>query len=408
MNANYEAMKDRFRGCLMGGAAGDALGYEVEFLSNREIKKRFGEGGIRRYVLHGGVALISDDTQMTLYTANGLLCGAAVKCDEDGYREYIRRCYLDWLTTQREWREKASKGKISWLNGIARMNSRRAPGGTCLSALEMGGTGTMDAPINNRKGCGGVMRTAPVGLLFRDEEVCQRLGAAAAAITHGHELGYLPAAMLSGMVCILVNEPEVSVREAAERSKAVMEREFSDCADVQSMSELIDYALQLADMNMEDVKAIRQLGEGWVGDEALAIAVYSAVKYENDFEGCLAAAVNHDGDSDSTGAIAGNILGAKLGMAGIPEYYLTDLELREEILTMADDLFEARREADGGQAQHDWREKYVRTDEPEEIENEEIENEEIENEETASDEITAEDAEQIKSWIERLLEKLEK
>jgi len=403
MNANCEAMKDRFRGCLIGGAAGDALGYEVEFLNEEQIEKYFGAKGIRRYALHGGLALISDDTQMTLYTANGLLCGAAEKCNEDGYREYIRRCYLDWLTTQEAGNGMPSEGKVSWLNGIARMNSRRAPGGTCLSALEMGGTGTMDAPINTRKGCGGVMRTAPVGLMFEDEGVCQRLGAAAAAITHGHELGYLPAAVLSGIVCVLVNDSKASVREAVKRAQEVMKREFAPRAGVREMSDLIDRALRLTEENMDDVAAVHLLGQGWVGDEALAIAVYCAVKYENDFEGCLVAAVNHCGDSDSTGAIAGNILGAKLGLAGIPEYYQNNLELREEILTMADDLFEARREADGGQVERDWREKYVRADEPEKIGNEESADEEA-----VTEHITTEEVKQIKSWIERLLEKLEK
>ena len=97
------------------------------------------------------------------------------------------------------------------------------------------------------------------------------------------------------------------------------------------------------------------------------------------------------------------LLGAKLGLAGIPEYYRNNLELREEILTMADDLFEARREADGGQTERDWREKYVRADEPEEIENEESADEEA-----VTEHITTEEVKQIKSWIERLLEKLEK
>ena len=182
-----------------------------------------------------------------------------------------------------------------------------------------------------------------------------------------------------------------------------MKCEFAPRAGVREMSDLIDRALRLTEENMDDVAAVHLLGQGWVGDEALAIAVYCAVKYENDFEGCLVAAVNHCGDSDSTGAIAGNILGAKLGLAGIPEYYRNNLELREEILTMADDLFEARREADGGQVERDWREKYVRADETEKIGNEESADEEA-----VTEHITTEEVKQIKSWIERLLEKMEK
>ena len=64
---------DRYRGCLLGGAAGDALGYPVEFLSLTDIQEQYGPAGITSYTLQNGVAQISDDTQMTLFTANGLL-----------------------------------------------------------------------------------------------------------------------------------------------------------------------------------------------------------------------------------------------------------------------------------------------------------------------------------------------
>lgn len=63
---------------------------------------------------------------------------------------------------------------------------------------------------------------------------------------------------------------------------------------------------------------IAQLGVGWVGEEALAISVYCALKYQDDFKEAVIAAVNRNGDSDSTGAITGNILGAYLGLSRIP------------------------------------------------------------------------------------------
>lgn len=56
---------DKYIGCLIGGAVGDALGYEIEFLSENDIFSRFGKKGITEYVLKNGVAEISDDTQMT-------------------------------------------------------------------------------------------------------------------------------------------------------------------------------------------------------------------------------------------------------------------------------------------------------------------------------------------------------
>lgn len=64
---------DKYRGCLVGGAAGDALGYPVEFLTEQAILARYGQEGITGYELKNGTAEISDDTQMTLFTATGLL-----------------------------------------------------------------------------------------------------------------------------------------------------------------------------------------------------------------------------------------------------------------------------------------------------------------------------------------------
>ena len=69
---------DKYRGCLLGGAAGDALGYAIEFDREEAIAARYGSRGIRDYQLdERGLAPFSDDTQMTLYTANSLLCSLA-------------------------------------------------------------------------------------------------------------------------------------------------------------------------------------------------------------------------------------------------------------------------------------------------------------------------------------------
>jgi ADP-ribosylglycohydrolase len=87
-----------------------------------------------------------------------------------------------------------------------------------------------------------------------------------------------------------------------------------------------------------DLESIEQLGEGWTGEEALAIARYCALKHFDNFENALIAAVNHGEDSDRTGAVAGIILGAAIGYEEIPQYFKDDLELHDVILHMADDL----------------------------------------------------------------------
>lgn len=87
----------------MGGAAGDALGYPVEFLRADNIRERCGERGITTYELTDGVAQFSDDTQMTLFTMGGLLNGrmrAMAQRIEGGCTRQIAYAYKDWLYTQ--------------------------------------------------------------------------------------------------------------------------------------------------------------------------------------------------------------------------------------------------------------------------------------------------------------------
>ena len=180
---------DRFRGCLIGGAAGDALGYAVEFMSERSIASRYGVSGITEYELTGGRALISDDTQMTLFTAAGLLSYEARKAagqDTVDSVKCINHSYLDWLATQDRYYPLPDGEYCSWLVNVFQLFNRRAPGNACMAALYSGGNGTIEAPINDSKGCGGVMRVAPIGLFFDDDtdikEICS-IGAGAAALT---------------------------------------------------------------------------------------------------------------------------------------------------------------------------------------------------------------------------------
>ena len=101
---------------------------------------------------------------------------------------------------------------------------------------------------------------------------------------------------------------------------------------------LVEKAIRLSKENTSDIDAIYQLGEGWVAEETFAIAIYSCLKYQNSFEDAIVCAVNHDGDSDSTGSVAGNIMGVFLGYDAIPKYYVDNLELKDVILEIAEDL----------------------------------------------------------------------
>jgi ADP-ribosylglycohydrolase len=109
--------------------------------------------------------------------------------------------------------------------------------------------------------------------------------------------------------------------------------------DVNEMQTLVKQAIECSENEQTDLANIISLGEGWVGDEALAIALYCCLRHFDCFEDALIASVNHGGDSDSTGAVTGNILGAAVGYEAIPQFFKNDLEMHDLILHMADDLY---------------------------------------------------------------------
>ncbi len=337
---------DTFRGCLIGGAVGDALGYPVEFMKSRRIIREYGKTGITEYDLYNGTALISDDTQMTMFTATGLLYGTTrgmLRGIMGPYQEYIRSHYKDWYRTQTEHFPLPNERRYSWLVNVPELFHRRAPGNTCMAALAGQADGSIGNPINQSKGCGGVMRVAPIGLYLAGKrysvEQSDTIGAEAAAITHGHELGWLPAAALVHVIRHLAEHETGSVHEAVQDMCSVLPHVFPDAQKMDEFLSLIRKAVTLAETDISDLSGIDRIGSGWAGDEALAISIYCALKHPFSFEDAVVASVNHSGDSDSTGAITGNIMGAALGLSSIPQKYLTNLELRNVISELADDLY---------------------------------------------------------------------
>lgn len=336
---------ERFRGSLIGGAIGDALGWPVEFLRLAEIKQKFGPNGINDLVKgKSNLVEITDDTQMTIFTAEGLLRGENRGRNKGivDIPSVVHHSYLRWLNTQGIESEVEKDG---WIYQIEGLHTRRAPGNTCLEALGSRKMGTMAKHINNSKGCGGVMRTAPIGL-FYEKTSAFKIGGECAAITHGHPSGYLSAGMLTYIIASLIEGVELEAAVTCALDELRNYPSHEEC------SQIIEKAMKLAQSNIPSLQAIESIGEGWVGEEALAISIYCAIKYQNDFQKAVIVAVNHNGDSDSTGAITGNILGAYLGIKAIPEKWIKEVELSEEIIELADDL--NKRYADT----EEWNKKY--------------------------------------------------
>jgi ADP-ribosylglycohydrolase len=193
--------------------------------------------------------------------------------------------------------------------------------------------GTIEEPINDSKGCGGVMRAAPAGLIAHDVEEAFRLGCEIAALTHGHPSGYIASGFLAAVIHVVKDGGWLDDAVATSINLLKTYPRQEECL------EAVERAVDLAQNSHSVPETIEKMGGGWIVEEALAISLYCAVVCKDDFKKGVLLAVNHSGDSDSTGAITGNILGCLLGASAIPFSWLDELELKDVIQEMGVDLF---------------------------------------------------------------------
>ena len=357
MNTTYAS---RVRGSLLGGAIGDQLGAGVEFEPFDRISEMHGPAGVRGFVPSYGrpEGRFTDDTQMTLFVAEGLIradnqAWKHGECDPLGP---LTDAHLRWLHTQGvpaegdDGVEARGFGKVvsGWLIEQPVLHHQRAPGNSCLMGLKALPRDPLVPVRNDSKGCGGVMRVAPVGLAFPIDWDPFEMATDFAGLTHGHPTGRLAA----GAQAAIVSELCVGAPLRAAINSAVAE--LSDWEGSDETLAAIEKAVRLAGEcrdtgtipGPETVEEV--LGGGWVAEEALAVALFCALVAEDEvgagatpvegYRKGLLIAVNHSGDTDSTGAICGNLLGARFGEECLPGEWLADLEARELIETVAGDL----------------------------------------------------------------------
>lgn len=340
-----EHRRDAVRGCLLGGAVGDALGAPVEFLDLDTIRSFYGEAGITGYVEFGDSGAITDDTQMTLFTAEGIL-RAYTGIQENGSSDplaIMRYACLRWLKTQEGMIPECPPETLrsGRLIGEKMLYSRRAPGTTCLSALECGRGA--ERARNDSKGCGTVMRMAPAGLFFEPESAWE-YGCRFSSLTHGHPTAITAGGAFAMLIALLLQ---------GETPEAALDAVTGHLAGRGEARETLA-ALRKA----RTAERIDELGKGWVAEEALAIGVFCALRHPREFRSGVLAAVNISGDSDSTGSIAGNLLGVMLGESAIPPEWLSRLREQPLVSEIADDLFRRIERGPDGRVTEAWRKKY--------------------------------------------------
>lgn len=335
---DYATIFDRVRGSLLGGAVGDALGWPIEFLRLEQIRAQHGPAGVVGFLpgyLSGQAQQITDDTQMTLFTAEGLL-RAAPGADAV---PALRRAYLRWLHTQRQ--DEPTAETDGWLASLPFLYAVRAPGNACMSGLSKQARGYVEpvalgapGPVNpESKGCGTVMRSAPFGLAGMGSERAFVLAARAAQLTHGHPTGYFAAGAFAALLDRVVSGIELPI---------ALQQTLAQLAEFPAAAETVA-ALERAIESAETPATPEQLeavGAGWIAEECLAIAVYCALHAAKtgDPRAALLLSVNHSGDSDSTGAVAGNLIGAVHGLSRLPMDLVAAVEGRDVLIQVADDL----------------------------------------------------------------------
>lgn len=309
--------QEKIEQIILAGALGDAFGYEIEFYNTAKIKLFYGENGLIDYPVKNNHLFVSDDTQMTLFCQQA--CYSYLNLNHLQFTQQIQEKlitqinekYCNWYQTQ-TYKFKSHYDYENELMNFESLWALRAPGNTCLSALERGGNGRISvlSNINNSKGCGGIMRVAPIAFLEADIETIFDLGAKQAALTHGHPDGYLSSAYFATVLNLIAKDYDTldSLNIANEILKKYKSHE-NFLNQIMHLQHLIseDKTYYAEELN-------KQLGECWVGDEAFTVAFYCFIKAKN-FEDCLILASNHNGDSDSTATLAAQLYAAKYGLS---------------------------------------------------------------------------------------------
>lgn len=353
--------ESQYLGCLLGGAIGDALGAPIEFMNLAQIRHKYGALGVEDYVeFEDGSGQFTDDTQMTLFTTEALLRAyhrAMLRGIEGALPQIAHESYLRWLYTQDHDTFSDSYNNTGWLIKEAGLYVRRAPGNTCLGALRSDKVGTIEKSINNSKGCGTIMRMAPVGLFyFGENEKAFKIACELSAITHGHPTGYLSGGVFASIIADLA--VGIDLKESIDNSVRILKKWNNHGETLNA----IEAALHLHEETLNDsfkvsAETLERLGQGWIAEEALSLSIFASLLFEKDFKRGVLFAVNHGGDCDSTGSIVGNILGLINGIESVPVKWIDNLRNHEIVSEIAKDLH-IKVKGDHIHSDKEWWKKY--------------------------------------------------
>ncbi len=329
---------DRFRGSLLGLAIGDALGHPTEFIASVDrIRVKYGPDGIRAFAPsgHHPAGTFTDDTQMSIAVARALV--RAGKQPLDDLMRVMGEEFVAWAQHP---------------------SNNRAPGGTCLAGCRQLANGVpwRQAGVKESKGCGAAMRAAPVGLYFFDnDDALVRVAAAQSTLTHAHPTGIasgVAAAAPVAWACRgqglegMVAYTKAMVQKLTPELLIELGSHETDARGI-GVSEMVQILDEIEPLLREDHEDVCQLlGGAWIGEEAVATALWCVLKAKGDFDESIVRGANSSGDSDSIACIGGSIAGAFGGVDGLARHWIDGVERAADLDLLARKLCEARSNGD--------------------------------------------------------------
>ncbi|MGW5643567.1 ADP-ribosylglycohydrolase family protein [Saccharopolyspora sp. NPDC003752] len=360
------ASRDRFLGAVLGCAIGEALGMPIAADSWDEIRARHGADGLTDYIPAGHPSgRLGSDTQLLLFSLEGTIRANVARRTtgaEDPAR-HIQHAYQRWLHTQHlSWPRAAGEflggtpEPDGWLVRQRALFQTRNPGRTMMRTLiafakGQQRMGSPDHPVSDSQGSSAIMRAVPAALWSNDPAEVFHVGMRTAALTHGHPAAWLSAGALAFLVSRLMNgEPLATAVDAALE-------QLTPHTGHEDVSRRISAAVRLARSGRVPPGDLeRALGAGSTAAEALGIGLYAALACDGDFDAALPVAVNHSGNSATTGAVCGSLIGAASGAERIPERWTVELELYEVIERLAHDAV-----LEFGPRPPEWADRYPST-----------------------------------------------
>ena len=311
-----------YTGCLLGLAVGDGLGHGPERLN--------------------GYLPTSGYTQLAAYACNGLLLGVT-QGQLSGTMappvRYIAMALREWAAGQL-WRQDTIPVRC-WISRSPRLDYRRCPEMRMLDVLASGELGTMEDHGSVLNGPGALMGAVSVGLFFDPERLprqeIQRLGAEAAALTHGDPAAFLSGAALAHIVSRIVWDCQTDMEKLIGETGAMLKkrfgREYRQAAEVAAKLQMVRALAKSEKFTREE--ALAQLGTD-TAVQVLAGALYCCLTGTGEPEEIICEAARW---SPAVGAVVGAILGAVRGEEALPELWREELEEREVLRELAEDMY---------------------------------------------------------------------